>query len=126
MPQSEICNVRRRVETAKRASRPRPSSPAAEHRGEDRVSSIENRVSIHCNEFVEIVTDYLDGALAPGVVVGIDAHLDECPGCASVLEQFRETIRQAGRIRETDVALIDPAVRAVLMNAFATRAGAGA
>ena len=82
-------------------------------------------MSMHCNEFVEVVTDYLDGALEPGVVAGIDAHLAECPGCASVLEQFRETIRLAGRIRAQDVALIDPAQRELLVRAFLSQREVG-
>jgi anti-sigma factor RsiW len=78
----------------------------------------EDGVDIPCNEFVEIVTDYLDGALAPGVVAGIDAHLEVCSGCASVLEQFRETIRLSGRLSTQDVARVEPAVRVPLMDAF--------
>ncbi|MGZ8762924.1 MAG: anti-sigma factor family protein [Acidimicrobiia bacterium] len=82
-------------------------------------------MSIPCNEFVEIVTDYLDGALAPDLATGIDAHLEECPGCASVLEQFRETIRQAGRLCIADVETVDPDLRESLMEAFAHRHGSG-
>ena len=34
-----------------------------------------------CNELVELVTDYLDGALDPAVRARFDAHLGECDGC---------------------------------------------
>ncbi len=75
-------------------------------------------VGIPCNEFVELVTDYLDGVLAADVVVRIDAHLALCPGCVSVLEQFRETVRLARRIQAKDVERLDPTLRAELMAAF--------
>jgi anti-sigma factor RsiW len=73
---------------------------------------------IPCQVFVELVTDYLDGALPAEEVARIDAHLALCPGCVSVVEQFRETVRLARRIREDDVDRIEPRVRADLMAAF--------
>jgi hypothetical protein len=73
---------------------------------------------IPCNELVELVTDYLDGALTPEVVAQIDAHLELCVGCASVLDQFRETIRTAGRLRAHDVDRLTPSVRGSLVEAF--------
>jgi anti-sigma factor RsiW len=75
-------------------------------------------VGIPCNLFVEIVTEYLEGALSAEEVARIDAHLALCPGCVSVVEQFRETIRLAQRIREGDVERLDPTLRADLMTAF--------
>jgi hypothetical protein len=75
-------------------------------------------MDMRCNEFVEIVTDYLDGALAPGVVADIDSHLEVCSGCASALDQFRETIRLSGRLSTDDVARVEPAVRVALTDAF--------
>jgi len=84
------------------------------------------RPDMHCNQFVEIVTDYLDGALAPVEMAGIDAHVGACTGCVRVLDQFRETIRQSGRIRERDVERMDPAVRDALTDAFTHHLGPGA
>jgi anti-sigma factor RsiW len=75
-------------------------------------------VHIPCIDFVEMVTDYLDGVLAPDVVASIDSHLTACAGCLSVLEQFRETIRQTGRLRVVAVEVLDPSVREPLMDAF--------
>jgi predicted anti-sigma-YlaC factor YlaD len=73
---------------------------------------------IPCQVFVELVTEYLDGALSAEVVARIDDHLALCPGCVSVLEQFRQTVRLARQIREDDVDRIEPGVRAELMAAF--------
>jgi predicted anti-sigma-YlaC factor YlaD len=74
-----------------------------------------------CNELVELVTDYLEGALTPGDVQRIDRHLEVCPGCRSVLAQWREAIRLTGRLAETEVDDLDPDTRARLMATFRRR-----
>jgi anti-sigma factor RsiW len=76
-----------------------------------------------CNEFVELVTDYLDGTLDAELVARIDQHLEICAGCRSVLAQWREIVRLAGRLAETDVEEVDAGVRTRLMAAFRERRG---
>jgi anti-sigma factor RsiW len=76
-----------------------------------------------CNEFVELVTDYLDGALPDDLVTNIDAHLAVCPGCRRVVAQWREVIRLGGQLAESDVVRIDPDTRAQLMATFRRRHG---
>ena len=49
-----------------------------------------------CKEVVEIVSDYLEGALPPEDRERFDAHLRVCDGCTSFVEQMRETIRLTG------------------------------
>ncbi|HVN51582.1 MAG TPA: zf-HC2 domain-containing protein [Acidimicrobiales bacterium] len=71
-----------------------------------------------CQEFVSLVTDYLEGALDPARVAIVDAHLAVCEGCRSVLAQWREVIVVAGHLRERDVGEVDPTVRATLVDAF--------
>lgn len=51
---------------------------------------------IRCSEFVELVTAFLDGALAPGTEGRVGGHLATCPGCAPYLDQFRRTIEVLG------------------------------
>jgi anti-sigma factor RsiW len=63
------------------------------------------------------VTDYLDEALPARVRAAFDRHLAECPGCTSMLEQWRVVIRLGGRLRE-DVDAVDPSVREALLDAF--------
>jgi anti-sigma factor RsiW len=55
-----------------------------------------------CQELVELVTDYFDGALAPDAREAFEAHLTVCPGCAAYLEQMRTTIRLAGDTQELE------------------------
>jgi anti-sigma factor RsiW len=45
-----------------------------------------------CQELVELVTDYLEGALPREDAERFEAHLAECPGCEAYLEQVRTTI----------------------------------
>jgi anti-sigma factor RsiW len=44
---------------------------------------------------VEIVTDYLEGALPPDVVAKLEEHLAVCPPCQVYVEQIRQTARVA-------------------------------
>ena len=70
---------------------------------------------LSCLEVVELITDYLEGVLAPGVRVRLELHLDGCDGCASYLDQMRDTIRIVGSLREED---LDPDLREELVGAF--------
>jgi anti-sigma factor RsiW len=45
-----------------------------------------------CQELVELVTDYFEGALPPAEVARFEAHMAACPGCATHLEQMRTTL----------------------------------
>jgi anti-sigma factor RsiW len=73
---------------------------------------------ITCIRFVELVTDYLDGALPADETAVLDEHLQRCPGCESVLEQFRLVIATTGRLREAHVDALTPHERGLLMAAF--------
>ena len=46
---------------------------------------------IACRELVEIVTDYLEGALEPAMTAAVERHLVLCPHCEVYIEQMRET-----------------------------------
>jgi anti-sigma factor RsiW len=71
-----------------------------------------------CQEFVALVTDYLEGALDSRQVVIVEAHLASCDGCTSVLAQWREIITLVGRLRPSDVDHADPVARAALLATF--------
>ena len=68
-----------------------------------------------CQELVELVTDYFEGALPPADVDRFEQHLDVCPGCVTYVEQMRETVRLTGRLREDDLA---PGARDELLAQF--------
>jgi anti-sigma factor RsiW len=70
---------------------------------------------IGCQEVVEIVTDYLEGALAPDARARLEAHLQVCEGCAVYVEQMRATVRLASVARleqRPDAAALLEAFRA--------------
>jgi anti-sigma factor RsiW len=56
-----------------------------------------------CQELVELVTDYLEGALAPAERTRFESHLAGCQGCRAYLAQARRTIDLSGRLEEEDV-----------------------
>ena len=57
-----------------------------------------------CQEIVEIVTDYLDGAMDPALRASFEEHLSGCPHCTHYLEQMRATIRLSGRLGTHDLS----------------------
>jgi anti-sigma factor RsiW len=53
-----------------------------------------------CREFVEVLTDYLEGALDPAERAEIERHIVICRGCTNYVEQFRSTIDLLGRLAD--------------------------
>lgn len=68
-----------------------------------------------CRELVEVVTEYLEGAMEPEERLRFEEHLAFCSWCVSYLEQMRETIRVAGALKEEDLA---PQTRDQLLQVF--------
>jgi anti-sigma factor RsiW len=58
---------------------------------------------IACRELVELLTDYLEGALPPAERARLEHHLGGCDGCSAYLEQIRTVIRLAGRLTEQTI-----------------------
>ena len=69
-----------------------------------------------CEEFVELVTAYLEGALPEDQRQAFDEHLALCPGCDRYLDQFRATIDLLGELPQE--SLSEPG-RERLLAAFA-------
>ena len=53
---------------------------------------------LNCDEFVELVTAYLEGALDPATDRRFVEHLAECDGCDRYLSQMRTTRDALGRL----------------------------
>ena len=56
------------------------------------------RRRIVCRQAVELVTDYLEGALSGRERARFVAHLRDCPHCTEYLRQMRTTIDVAGKV----------------------------
>ncbi|MGH2910083.1 MAG: anti-sigma factor family protein [Solirubrobacteraceae bacterium] len=56
-----------------------------------------------CRDFVELATDYLEGALPVEQRVVVERHLAFCHPCIDYLQQMRATIHAAGALRAQDV-----------------------
>ncbi len=55
---------------------------------------------LSCRELVELVTDYLEGALSPEDRSRFEDHIARCGGCQVYLEQIRQTIEALGHLPE--------------------------
>ena len=51
-----------------------------------------------CDELVEVITDYLEGAMSAEERVRFSAHIADCDGCQTYLDQMRETISALGHL----------------------------
>jgi anti-sigma factor RsiW len=61
------------------------------------------RRDIVCQQAVELVTDYLQGALTRSGRRRFEAHLASCPHCTEYLAQMRRTIELTGSITPADL-----------------------
>jgi anti-sigma factor RsiW len=71
---------------------------------------------VKCQEFVELVTAYLEDQLPADQRAAFDEHLHLCPGCDRYLDQFRTTISLLGQLPEESIS---SDARAELLRAFA-------
>jgi anti-sigma factor RsiW len=53
---------------------------------------------LQCKALVRLVTEYLDGALAPHERAAFERHVGECEDCGVYLDQMRTTIAALGEL----------------------------
>lgn len=76
---------------------------------------------LDCQEFVEVVTAFLDGALdAEGERRFVD-HLVLCDGCDRYLDQVRQTVHALGGMEGVPAENLSAETRSALLDAFRTR-----
>lgn len=68
-----------------------------------------------CRHAVELVTDYVEGAMDPDELVRFERHLRACPACVRYVEQVRHTVDVLGRVHADPPA---GAIRDALVIAF--------
>lgn len=83
---------------------------------------------IRCVEMVEVITDWMEGALDDASRADVEEHLAICPDCVAYLDQLRTTTALTARLAD-DGPVAEPApegLKARLLAAFrASRPAAG-
>jgi len=69
------------------------------------------------DRWMDRLSEYLDGDLAPGERAALEAHLADCPACRATLDDLRRVVARAH-------ALVDRPAGAGLWEGIATRIGA--
>ncbi len=59
--------------------------------------------ALTCHEVIELLSNYIEGALSASEQGRVDEHLALCDGCSTYLEQMREAIRLSGMVTEEQV-----------------------
>lgn len=73
------------------------------------------RKDLVCQQAVELVTDYLEGALSRRDRLRFEFHLRNCPNCTNYVEQIGMTVRLAGMIEPDELS---PEARAELTDLY--------
>ncbi|WP_328873611.1 zf-HC2 domain-containing protein [Streptomyces sp. NBC_00287] len=60
---------------------------------------------MNCDEFVELVTAFLDGAMDEPTELRFLTHLTVCDDCEMCLEQFKQIIAMVGELPEASLTV---------------------
>jgi anti-sigma factor RsiW len=55
---------------------------------------------VTCQQFVELITDYFEGALPPRTLGQVEEHLVLCDWCVTYAEQMQATVDSLGMLRD--------------------------
>jgi anti-sigma factor RsiW len=72
--------------------------------------TVRDVTELTCKEVVELVTEYLSGAMTAEDRVRLEQHFFVCPPCTSHLGQVRSTIGLARELREAPSGGVEPAL----------------
>jgi predicted anti-sigma-YlaC factor YlaD len=73
---------------------------------------------LRCDHVVEMVTDFLEGALDPADERDLVEHLNGCDGCSDYVEQYRQAVRTLGQLPAEDSSTLTAEARAALLEVF--------
>jgi len=71
--------------------------------------------SLTCRELVRLITEYLDGAMAPRERVEFERHVATCHPCRGYLAQMQRVLQATGRLGEESLT---PEAERTLLTAF--------
>jgi anti-sigma factor RsiW len=69
---------------------------------------------VTCQEFVELVTEYFEGALGPRTLTQVEEHLVMCDWCVTYVEHMQATIASLRELDERHLPEPPDAVLAIL------------
>ena len=78
---------------------------------------------MECRELVELITDYLEGAMPVRDRLRVRLHLLRCGGCRAYLGQMRATIRATGSLSEEDVPIESREALMAVFDSWKARSG---
>jgi anti-sigma factor RsiW len=55
---------------------------------------------VTCHQFVELITDYFEGALPPRTLGQVEEHLVLCDWCVTYAEQMKATVDSVRMLRD--------------------------
>jgi predicted anti-sigma-YlaC factor YlaD len=85
------------------------------HDDADRVGYLGATVDeVTCHQFVELVTDYFEGALPPRTQGQVEEHLVMCDWCVAYAEQMRATVDSLRMLRDRRSPMPSDSVLAAL------------
>jgi anti-sigma factor RsiW len=70
---------------------------------------------LECRQAVDLVTDYLEGALSRRQRRRFEAHMRACPNCSAYLEQIQAVVEMSGSLEPDDLT---PQARDDLINLY--------
>lgn len=70
---------------------------------------------MNCRQVVELMTDYLEGALSSEDRARFEEHIAGCDGCRAYLAQLRTTRRLVGTLADEPLPM---AIQSELLEAF--------
>jgi anti-sigma factor RsiW len=82
--------------------------------------SHDSGADLECMDLVELVTEYLEGALDEERREMVEAHLRTCDGCQVYVEQMRETREYLGHVPPEAGSDLPDQARRELLDAFRT------
>ena len=71
--------------------------------------------ALTCKEAVELMTDYVENVLLPGLRKQLEKHVADCPGCTNYIEQVRLTV---GMLRHLAQEPVFPETKQELLEVF--------
>jgi len=115
---AEVCQVLGVTDGNQRVllhPRPRSYSAVTRRQGWDQLMALFRRKTLVCRQAVELVTDYLEGALSGRDRARFESHLAGCPHCSECLAQIRETLATLDAIEPES---LEPEMRDELVSLY--------